>query len=91
MKKKILIFSALMLLVLTSCFPEAQPIQDCVSDSTHLAGFWTGLWHGIILPISFIWGLFDHSVTIYDVANTGNWYNFGFVLGAGALLGGSSS
>ena len=91
MKKKILIFTAVLLLIMTACFPEAQNVQECVTSTIEPSGFWMGLWHGIILPISFIWGLFDHSVTIYDVVNNGNWYNFGFVLGAGALLGGSSS
>lgn len=34
--------------------------------------------------------LFTDRVNIYDVHNNGNWYNFGFVLGAGVLFGGGS-
>ncbi len=32
--------------------------------------------------------LFNEHVSIYEVHNDGNWYDFGFVLGAGILFGG---
>lgn len=44
-------------------------------------GFLHGLWHGIILPFSWIISLFDSDVAIYAVYNNGGWYDFGFVLG----------
>jgi hypothetical protein len=44
-------------------------------------GFWWGLWQGAILPITFIVSLFTDTVSIYEVRNDGNWYDFGFVLG----------
>jgi len=45
------------------------------------AGFWAGLWHGLIIIVTFVISLFTDSVTIYEINNTGGWYNFGFVLG----------
>lgn len=60
--------------------PEAQP-----------AGFWAGLWHGIILPITFLVSLFNVNVRIYETQNRGRWYDFGFLLGASISLGGSSA
>jgi hypothetical protein len=57
--------------------PDAEP-----------AGFWAGLWHGSILPITFIVSLFKPGVGIYEIHNNGGWYNFGFVLGAASSLGG---
>jgi len=51
------------------------------------AGFWPGLWHGIILPITFIVSLFTDTVNIYEVDNNGNWYDFGFVLGLALFSG----
>lgn len=45
------------------------------------AGFWWGLWHGLILPITFIVSLFNDDVSIYEVANSGNWYDFGYCVG----------
>ena len=48
---------------------------------TEPAGFWAGLWHGMIVVVTFIISLFTDSVGIYEINNTGAWYNFGFVLG----------
>lgn len=53
-------------------------------------GFWWGLWNGITLPFAFIGSLFDSDIAIYQTANNGGWYDFGFVLGAGAVIGGGS-
>lgn len=50
-------------------------------------GFWYGLWHGIILPVTFIVSLFTDTVNIYEVDNTGNWYDFGYVLGLALFSG----
>ncbi|MCP4601728.1 MAG: hypothetical protein GY847_14635 [Proteobacteria bacterium] len=45
------------------------------------AGFWHGLWHGFIIVITFAISMFSDQTTIYEVQNTGGWYNFGFLLG----------
>jgi hypothetical protein len=52
------------------------------------AGFWLGLWHGIIVPVTFVISLFTDDVNIYEVVNNGNWYDFGFVLGLSVSFGG---
>jgi hypothetical protein len=52
------------------------------------AGFWLGLWHGIIVPVTFVISLFTDDVNIYEVDNNGNWYDFGFVLGLLMSFGG---
>jgi hypothetical protein len=52
------------------------------------AGFWWGLWHGVIAPIAFVVGLFDDGVQIYERANTGAWYDLGFLLGILCVYGG---
>ena len=44
-------------------------------------GFWLGLWHGFICPITFLVSLFNDHVGIYEVHNDGHWYDFGFVFG----------
>jgi hypothetical protein len=56
------------------------------TTSGDAAGFWLGLWHGIIVLITFTISLFDNDVNLYEIHNNGNWYNFGFVLGAGILM-----
>jgi hypothetical protein len=81
----------LLVLLLSACAAGANPQVDMEPADGEVAGFWTGLWHGIILPITFIVSLFSDNVNVYEVFNSGGWYNFGFVLGAGTLLGGSGS
>ena len=47
------------------------------------AGFWAGLWHGLILPIAFLVSLFAPGVGIYERSNRGKLYDLGFTLGVG--------
>jgi hypothetical protein len=72
----------------TGCV-DVTPIKECVIDAPY--GFWSGLWHGIIAPLSFIGSLFSDDIAMYAVNNNGGWYDFGFVLGAGILFGGSTN
>jgi hypothetical protein len=58
--------------------------------TANAAGFWLGLWHGIISPVTFVISLFTRSVEMYEVHNNGGWYNFGFLLGVSIILGGSA-
>ena len=44
------------------------------------AGFFSGVWHGWIAPIALIWHLFDNDVRIYEINNTGIWYDVGFYI-----------
>ncbi len=72
---------------LSSC-AESPSIQDCIKDDPY--GFFGGLWHGIIAPVSFIGSLLSDNIAMYAVNNNGGWYDLGFVLGAGILFGGGS-
>ena len=81
---KLLIFVPLVLM-LTSCTAgDAQFTQDTP------AGFWYGLWHGVISFISLIIHIFNENVTVYEINNTGGWYDFGFLIGVITVWGGSS-
>ena len=79
------------ILILTGCAAGPNAVEDSPNDDGYIAGFWRGLWHGIISPITFIISLFTKYVNFYEVCNSGGWYDFGFVLGAGILAGGSST
>ena len=63
---------------------------DIQFTSESPAGFWFGLWHGVISFISLIIHLFNDSVTVYELNNTGGWYDFGFLLGVICIWGGGS-
>lgn len=54
------------------------------------AGFWLGLWHGMISLVTLVVGLFDDQVRVYEVHNTGRLYDFGFWLGI-VIMAGSGS
>lgn len=57
------------------------------------AGFWLGLWQGLIVFLSFIASWFDNNIVLYQVNNNGFWYNLGYVIGLiilGAGGGGSA-
>jgi hypothetical protein len=51
------------------------------------AGFWAGLWHGIICVITFIVSLFSDTVRMYETRNTGALYDLGFLIGALFVMG----
>lgn len=73
------------LLLLVSCAAgDAQFTQQ------EPAGFWYGLWHGIIAVIALVIHLFNESVSVYEIHNAGGWYDFGFLLGVICVWGGSS-
>jgi hypothetical protein len=78
----------LLFLALSSCAPGPNSVEKTADPEGKTAGFWLGLWHGLISPITFIISLFNKNIDIYEVHNNGSWYNFGFVLGAGLFLQG---
>jgi len=86
--KKVLLGSIVLLLLLTSCADVSPHVAECVTSNAY--GFWGGLWHGIIAPFSWIGSLFSDDIAIYAYNNNGGWYDFGFILGIGALSGGAS-
>lgn len=89
MKTKIIffVFFVIVALVLVSC-ADVTNIEACRTMKPY--GFFSGWWHGFIAPWSFIGSLFSNNIAVYAVNNTGGWYDFGFLLGAGIFFGGSS-
>jgi hypothetical protein len=71
-------------LLMVSCAPGNEKF-----DATP-AGFWYGLWHGLISFVTFIISLFNDNVNIYEVNNTGKLYNLGFILGVMIIYGGGT-
>lgn len=75
----------LVALILLSCV-ATQP--QIISHFCKGPGFWLGLWHGFIAPLTFIISLFSDSIRIYAYPNAGRWYDLGFMLGIGGFSGG---
>ena len=90
MKKTIFILILVSLaLILSSCAAGPNQLRNMPDEDGEVAGFWMGLWHGLIAPISFVISLFSKSVYVFEVHNNGGWYTFGFLLGASMVFGGS--
>lgn len=51
------------------------------------AGFWAGLWHGMIGLFTLVIGIFSDSVHFYEIDNTGGWYDLGFFIGVTMVWG----
>jgi len=75
--------------ILASCTAGPNPLEDEPDQTEEIAGFWTGLWHGLISPITFVISLFAEQVSVFEVHNNGGWYSFGFLLGVSITFGGS--
>ena len=71
----------LLLSILAGCAPGPNPSRKMATEHGELAGFWLGLWHGLIFPLAWIVSLFTDTVAVYAVPNDGGWYNFGYFLG----------
>ncbi|WP_430812735.1 MULTISPECIES: hypothetical protein [unclassified Carboxylicivirga] len=87
MKKEIkyrIVFALLGVLMLcTACLPGGGNYSP-----EYPAGFFTGIWHGWIAPISLVLSIFNKDITLYESFNTGWWYDFGFYM---AIISGFGS
>lgn len=86
--RNVLILIAILLVLSAACAPGPNPLKKTPDAEGKTAGFLMGLWHGLISPVTFVISVFSSRVGIYEVHNSGFWYNFGFVLGAGLFLSG---
>lgn len=89
MKRVALIVVLVGVTLLVGCTAGPNTLMNVDRPEGDIAGFWNGLWHGFISPVAFIVSLFSDRVSVYEVHNNGNWYNFGFLLGASMIFGGS--
>lgn len=71
-----------LMLVLGGCVPGDG------TYTTDPAGFFWGIWHGWIAPVSLILGLFNDTYRVYEVNNTGWFYDLGFYIAIISGFGG---
>lgn len=86
--KRTLVVLLLLALTLSACAAGPNALADTPDEDGEVAGFWQGLWHGVISPVTFVISLFNDNVSVFDVHNNGGWYVFGFLLGASIIFGG---
>jgi len=78
-----------LVLVLTACAAGTNEAVGVADTDGDVAGLWLGFWHGLIAPVTLIISLFKDGVNVYEVHNSGNWYDFGFVFAIVSFVGGS--
>ena len=87
----LLMIVLLLLSILTGCTPGANQCKGMTSEHGGVAGFWLGLWQGLIAPVVFVVSLFKANLNIYEVHNNGAWYNLGYLFGLACFFGGGGS
>jgi len=76
---------AIFTLLSLGCFPGGG-----ANSPAKPAGFFMGVWHGWIAPISLIAGFFNENIRVYEMSNRGWGYDFGFYMAIIAGFGGLS-
>ncbi len=60
------------LLLLAACVAGPNDLVGTAAQGANYpAGFWLGLWHGMICAITFLLSLFNDNVSMYEVHNKG--------------------
>ena len=72
-------------LLVSSCAAQSAGFAPGFDES--LPGFWWGLLHGLIAPFALIGHVFFNDIRIYATANSGGWYDAGFLTGDAILFG----
>lgn len=79
----LMILLVVMILSTTGCMPG-----DGTNTVSNKAGFFSGVWHGWIAPVSLIYSLFNKNISIYETNNIGWLYNFGYYIAVISGFGG---
>jgi len=86
-----LMLIVLLLLSLTGCAPGPNESKGTPNEHGGVAGFWLGLWQGLIAPFVFVASLFKSNLSMYEVHNNGTSYNLGFLFGVACFFGGGGN
>jgi hypothetical protein len=73
----------LVMLLVSGCVPG-----DGKANPENKAGFFWGIWHGWVAPVSLIISLFNRAIRIYEVHNSGWWYDLGYYMAVISGFGG---
>jgi hypothetical protein len=66
--------------------PGPNPEVNQPDAEGRLAGAGTGLWHGLIAPVTLVTSFFNENTQMYEVHNNGSEYNLGFLVGVALVF-----
>ncbi len=81
-----LVAAGILLMMLSGCLPGNARYGAMGTP----AGFFSGIWHGWLAPLSLILGFFNDNIHIYESHNTGWWYDLGYYMAVISGFGGIS-
>ena len=87
MKNKRLVMLWMLMLLLPALLTACAP-GDGANSAANPAGFFSGVWHGWIAPITLVISIFNRHIGIYEVYNNGFWYDLGFYMAVISGFGG---
>jgi hypothetical protein len=61
--------------------PGPNPLVNTPAGNNRISGILTGIWHGVISPVTLVISFINPNVQMYEVHNDGGPYNLGFLLG----------
>lgn len=80
-KKLVVIAIAGFFVLHAFAIPAEAFVQEFQYSTYDPAGFFSGIWHGLLAPYSLITRWFIYNAVMYAVPNTGWFYDLGFLLG----------
>ena len=86
-KRYLLLIVVILALIFMNCGPGNERWNQEINPGSK-AGFWIGIWHGMIIIVTFVVSLFTKDVGIYEINNTSWPYNLGFIIGLNISIGG---
>lgn len=82
-KAFVIILLLVVICLLVGCLPG-----DGKNSIENPAGFFWGVWHGWLAPLSVIIGFFNRTIRVYEVFNRGWSYDVGFYMAVISGFGG---
>jgi hypothetical protein len=72
------VLAVALVMVVSACAHQPGPL-----NYGDLPGFFSGVWHGLVLPFAFVASIFT-DIRMYAFPNSGVWYDLGLLIGLGA-------
>lgn len=85
-KKFILLIIANITIILVSSVSAEAFVKNYQYSQYNPAGFFSGIWHGLLSPYSLVARWFMDDVVMYAIPNTGWFYDASFLIGVSGSL-----